>query len=135
MPAYVAPSISPALYAGRSIWRYIYRHYPHGFLCPLARYAHLAAALFIIPALYAGVRLRLRQGASAPLFLKIPLFLLFYLHIPIFCSTFAPALPYRNDGQTTVKRRSSDSQSQRNLPVTPQTSPNLCTILYYIFYI
>ena len=48
-------------------------------------------------------------------------------------STFASALPYRNDGRTTVKRQSSDSQSQRAANVAPKISPNLCTILYYIF--
>lgn len=39
------------------------------------------------------------------------LIFLYYL-----CAKFA----YYNDGQTTVKRRSSDGQSQRNLPVTPK---------------
>ena len=48
-------------------------------------------------------------------------------------STFASALPYRNDGRTTVKRRWSDSQSLRLAHVEPKKSPNLCTILYYIF--
>ena len=36
----------------------------------------------------------------------------FYLHMWDFCCTFAPFLLGRNDGQTTVKRQSSDSQSQ-----------------------
>ena len=70
------------------------------------------------------------SGIKWPIFLKKSPF---PLHISFFCCTFAPAFPYRNDSQTTVKRRSSDSQSQRNLPVTPKTSPNLCIILYYIF--
>ena len=60
---------------------------------------------------------------------KIPISLAYSVFLLYLCTV----LPYRNDGQATVKRRSSDSQSQRNLPVKPKTSPNLCIILYYIF--
>ena len=108
------------------------------FLCPLCRMlcgifvVHCAGchpAYGCLPALLPFPKYAY-SGIKWPIFLKKSPFL---LHIPFFCCTFAPDFRTWNDGQTTVKRRSSDGQSQRNLPVTPQTSPNLCIILYYIF--
>ena len=64
---------------------------------------------------------------------KMLRFFHFYLHISKKSSTFALELWTLNDGQATVKRRSSDSQSQRAANVAPKISQNLCTILYYIF--
>ena len=42
-----------------------------------------------------------------------------------FLCTFAPELGTLNDGRTTVKRRSSDSQSQRKAKVDPTKPQNL----------
>ena len=57
-----------------------------------------------------------------------------YLHISKKSSTFATDLGMLNDGQTTVKRRSSDSQGLRYAPVAPEKHPKFtCDILYYIF--
>ena len=112
------------------------------FLCPLRRMSSgLGRFTRGAPSLFSSLRFfclpavlpfhkYAYSGIKWPIFLKKSPFL---LHIPFFCCTFAPDFRTWNDGQTTVKRRSSDGQSQRNLPVTPQTSPNLCIILYYIF--
>ena len=54
------------------------------------------------------------SGIKWPIFLKIPLFLLFYLHIPFICCTFAP---FYHIG-TTVKRRSNDGQATVKANVT-----------------
>ena len=105
---------------------------------------HAASFSSIIPASNAG---NVRPAVYSSPLLRRALFFVFrrmpfdiflrkisiYLHISKKSITFALELWTLNDGQATVKRQSSDSQSQRAANVAPKISQNLCTILYYIF--